>query len=109
MGRYSFLGIDPFYILQGTEDEPFAKLRALLEKYKITGSRNSLPFLGGAVGYLAYDSGFLLEKKLRKILPDDLRIPEYFFGFYNSALIFDHLKKIFYIFRQSGKGDKKYP
>src|SRR3989338_6888919 len=58
LGRFSFLGIDPFYILETKNQNPFGKLRQLLEKYKIPAANNSLPFLGGAVGYFAYDLGF---------------------------------------------------
>jgi len=97
LGRYSFLGIDPFYILETKNQDPFINLREMLQKYRISLPKNSPPFLGGAVGYLAYDLGFLLEKKLRRITKDDLGIPDCLFGFYNTVITIDNFKKIFYI------------
>jgi len=37
------------------------------------------PFLGGAVGYLSYDLGFVLEDKVGKAQKDDLNIPDVVF------------------------------
>ena len=96
-GRFSFLGADPFYILKTKGLAPFAKLREHLNKYKISSSP-SLPFLGGAVGYLSYDLGFLLEGKLKRKTSDDLWIPDCFFGFYNTVIAIDNLKKMLHVF-----------
>jgi len=97
LGRYSFLGIDPFCILSTKDELPFDQLREKLEKYKISLPGNLPPFCGGAVGYLAYDLGFLLEKKLKKQTSDNLGIPDCFFGFYNTVIIIDNLKKLLHI------------
>ena len=97
LGRFSFFGIDPFYILEAKNKNPFAKLRELLEEYKIPAANNSIPFLGGAVGYFAYDLGFFLEKSLARKSANDLEIPDCHFGFYNTVLIADNLKKLLYI------------
>ena len=83
LGRYSFLGIDPFYILQTKNQNPFDKLRWELEKYRIPAHKRGLPLLGGAVGYLGYDY--------------DLGIPDCHFAFYNTVIIIDNLKKMLYI------------
>jgi len=96
-GRYSFLGIDPFCILEAKNQNPFPRLRELTDKYKISVPGHFPPFFGGAVGYLAYDLGFLLEKKLKKKTKDDLVIPDCFFGFYNAVIIADNIKKILHI------------
>ena len=106
-GRYSFLGIEPFYVLEVRSQEPFTKLRQALSQYRISSRHCPLPFLGGAVGYLSYDLGFLLEKKLQKRISDDLKIPSCVFGFYNTAIIIDNLKKILYIFA-AGFPEKRY-
>jgi para-aminobenzoate synthetase component 1 len=107
LGRFSFFGTDPFYILETKNRNPFGKLRELLEQYKISAANKNLPFLGGAVGYLAYDVGFLLEKKLQRKTPDALGIPDCFFGFYNTVIITDNLKKTLYICAL-GFPEKKY-
>ncbi len=106
-GRYSFLGIEPFHTLQTKNAEPFNNLRQLLSQYKISVKKNSIPFLGGAVGFLSYDLGFLLEKKLIRKTRDDLAIPHCFFAFYNTAIIIDNLKKLLYVFAV-GFPEKRY-
>lgn len=97
-GRYTFIGIDPFYILEIKGQEPFERLRQLLRAYKITLPKIDIPFLGGAVGILSYDLGFQLENKLKRNTKDDLKIPDCFFGFYNSVIICDNIKRTLYIF-----------
>ena len=98
MGRYTFLGIDPFHILEIKNQEPFDRLRELLYAYKINLPKSKVPFLGGAVGFLSYDLGFQLENKLKRKTKDDLKIPDCFFGFYNSVIICDNIKRVLYIF-----------
>ena len=97
-GRYSFLGIDPFFTLKTKNEDPFEKIREALNKYRISGVRPKLPFLGGAVGYFAYDLGLILEKKIKSKTKLDLGIPDCFLGFYNSTVIIDHLKNLLYVF-----------
>ncbi len=82
-GRYSFLGIEPFLKVKTKGDEAFKEIRETFREYKIPASGNYPPFLGGAVGYLAYDFG--------------LGIPDCIFGFYNSVVIIDHWKKMLYL------------
>ncbi|MFH1440463.1 MAG: aminodeoxychorismate synthase component I [Candidatus Omnitrophota bacterium] len=103
-GRFSFLGIEPFSILEAKQKEPFDDLRDKLSLYKIPiGARHALPcidnipFFGGAVGYLAYDLGFALEKKIKSRVKPDLGIPDSYFAFYNTVVIIDHYKNLFYI------------
>lgn len=98
LGRYSFLGIDPFYILKLKGQNPFHRLRELSEKYRISPPRENLPFCAGAVGYLSYDAGFLLEEKLKRKNKDDLHIPDCYFGFYNTVIAIDNLKRALGIF-----------
>ena len=92
LGRYSFLGCDPFRVLSGAQNEVLPKLRRELNNFKIfkqgsdpLGSDPCLgsPFLGGALGYLAYP---------RSKNQDDLGLPEALFAFYNTILIIDHLE-----------------
>jgi len=106
-GRYSFFGRDPFYILKANNQLPFEKLRSLLNEYQLSGVKNAPPFLGGAVGFIGYDLGFLLEDRLCKYKEDTLGIPDSFFAFYNSAVIVDHLKGVLHIF-SVGFPEKKY-
>ncbi len=107
LGRYSFLGIDPFLILKVKGEDPFKALREYLKFWKMPSVGNGIPFWGGAVGYLAYDLGFILEGRVKKKYKPDLGIPDSFFGFYNTAIIFDHYKELFYIL-SLGYPEKKY-
>lgn len=97
LGRYSFLGIDPFFILKTKGQDSFGKIREILNRYTIRVSNNHIPFLGGAVGYLAYDLGLVLEKNISIRNKKDIGIPDCFFGFYNTIIIIDHLKQLLYI------------
>jgi len=111
LGRYSFMGSDPFLIMksrdreitlirpEGTEvvsGNPFDVLGELLREYKIEGNHSKLPFLGGAVGYLSYDLGHFIEK-LPSHAVDDLQFPECYFGFYDAMVAFDNLENRTYI------------
>ena len=105
IGRYSFLGADPFLtlsakgnliaqegrgIIKTERGCPLQTLDTLLQAYA-QPSDSSLPFGGGAIGYLGYEL-----KKHIEILPasttDDLGFPDLWFGFYEGALVFDHLE-----------------
>lgn len=97
LGRYSFLGIDPFLTLKASGPDPFKELRKILSRYKITLAQNTFPFFGGAVGYLAYDLGLSLEKKIKVRNKPGISIPDCFFNFYNNIVIIDHLKQALYI------------
>lgn len=99
LGRFSFLGTEPFYILRTRDEDPFKKLRAALSLYKIspTKAKNAFPFLGGAVGYLAYDLGLQRESKIKTRAKRGPGIPDCIFGFYNTIVAVDHLKKLLYI------------
>ena len=107
LGRYSFLGADPFYLLKADGRQALVKLQELLQRYKIPADSQAPPFLGGAVGFLSYDLGFSLEEKIKTRPKDGLGIPDCFFGFYNSVVIIDHLKNILYV-SCLGTPEKKY-
>jgi para-aminobenzoate synthetase component 1 len=49
-----------------------------------------VPFQGGAVGYLSYDLGRLIEH-IPSTTCDDLELPELCLGFYESGFCFDNL------------------
>jgi para-aminobenzoate synthetase component 1 len=107
LGGYSFLGMCPFLIMKsrGTtvrltyndgqsrcfNAHPFDVLRDLLDTYRCDDSLTEIPFSGGAVGYLSYDLGRLIEK-LPGTSDDDLELPECYLAFYDSIIVFDHLQ-----------------
>ena len=105
LGQYSFMGYDPFLVLSTRGNEgiltqgkaqaritgnPFDTLQRLLEIYRLDASPSTVPFTGGAVGYLSYDLCHFIER-LPATASDDLKLPECYFGFYDVILAFDHL------------------
>jgi len=111
LGRYSFIGSDPFLVLKsrgreiallhGDREEivignPFDVLGQMLEKYALGSSTAPIPFVGGAVGYLSYDLCHFIER-LPSTAIDDLKLPECYFAFYDAILAFDHLEGRVYI------------
>ncbi|MBT3363553.1 MAG: aminodeoxychorismate synthase component I [Chloroflexi bacterium] len=111
LGRYSFMGSDPFIILRsrGSDIElirgeqveslkgnSFDVLGELLAKYKIEIDVLPVPFAGGAVGYLAYDLCHFIER-LPSTAVNDLDLPECYMGFYDAAVAYDHQENKVYI------------
>jgi len=96
LGRFSFLGCEPFFIFKTKKEKPFNKLSQLLNQYRLSPIAGLPNFIGGAVGYFSYDLGSLLER-VNSTAEDDLGLPECFFGFYDVVIIIDHLIKKLYI------------
>ncbi len=105
LGRYSFVLVDPFLVLrargrgltvisaEGVTNlcgDPFEALRGLLRQYRLPRAGTPFPFLGGAVGYFAYDLGRHIEA-LPVRARDDLALPEMYLGFYDVVVAVDHL------------------
>jgi len=106
LGRYSFLGSEPFLVMNSRGSEitlirgrehkvqhgnPFDTLGKLLEIYKLDHCPAPVPFLGGAIGYLSYDLCHFIER-LPSTAIDDLKLPESYFAFYDTIVAFDHLE-----------------
>ncbi len=111
LGRYSFMGSDPFLVMRSRGREvsllspdgekvvfgnPFDLLGELLQEYRLDGNPTTLPFVGGAVGYLSYDLGHFIER-LPSTAVDDLQLPECYLAFYDAVVVFDHLEGRAYI------------
>jgi para-aminobenzoate synthetase component 1 len=111
LGRYSFIGTDPFLIMTSSGNEinlveheshkieqgnPFNVLGRFLETYKLDAQQAPVPFLGGAIGYLSYDLCHFIER-LPLSTEDDLNFPESYFAFYDTIIAFDNLENKAYI------------
>ena len=111
LGRYSFIGSDPFLVLstwgsesiltRGTEKSslsgnPFDILNYFLEVYRLDPCSSPVPFVGGAVGYFSYNLCHFIER-LPSTAVDDLKLPECYFGFYDLILAFDNLQGKAYV------------
>jgi anthranilate synthase component 1 len=106
MGRYSFLGKDPFLVLRArggrttleraghrsTMDTPFAEtLRALMSAYRAPQVPGLPRFTGGAVGYLGYDAAAAFEPALARPLGDG-DDDDAAFMIFDTILAFDHVR-----------------
>ena len=111
LGRYSFMGSDPFLVLKSRGDEiclsytdreeqrrgnPFDVVAELFQQYSMEKADDPLPFTGGAVGYFSYDLCHFVET-LPTTAEDDLLLPESYLAFYDCLLAFDHLENKVYI------------
>ncbi len=111
LGRYSFLGTDPFLVFRSREyfleligrqgrklvtGHPLAKLKEVLNAYKLALGDFPFPFCGGAVGYFSYDLGRMLER-LPARAADDLFLPDLCLGFFDVGILIDQVSKEVYI------------
>ncbi len=106
LARYSFIGWDPFLVVRGKGDSVsierqgeishestrgFDKLREISAGFAPVQIPDLPPFLGGGVGYFAYDLIRQFEK-LPSIAEDDLKMDDYQVMYFSTLLAFDHLR-----------------
>ncbi|MCD6336276.1 MAG: aminodeoxychorismate synthase component I [Candidatus Latescibacteria bacterium] len=107
LGRYSFMGSDPFLIFrsEGTRIElmhrglrwrgvgdPFRALSELFGRLRAAPIEAAVPFTGGAVGYFGYDLCHFVET-LPAAAVDDAGVPDCYLAFYDKVVAFDHLRR----------------
>jgi len=113
LAQYSFIGFDPHLIIQikngevtvrdektGEETRDKVPADPLHVLKKILGdlavSYKGFRFVGGAVGYVSYDTVRYWER-LPKITVDDLNFPDVEMGIFDDGILFDHEKdQVFY-------------
>ena len=109
VGRYSFLSADPFLRFTATRDQlelvdatgrhtrqatnPLQDLRQLISQYQVAPVANLPPFVGGAVGYLGYDT-IRYAEHLPDAPPDDRQLPDISLGFYDQMVVLDNAQKV---------------
>ncbi len=113
LGRYSFIGTDPYLTVQTSRTEglvrheqgtskitlgtpphgpdPLHLVQSLLAQRKVAKVPKLPAFFGGAVGYLAYDAVRFFEK-LPQCPSNELNLPDSTFLFSDTLAIFDHVK-----------------
>ncbi len=131
VGRYSFLGTQPRVVLRlhdhaltatyadGTVttehfDDPLTALGRYLAAYRPVALPGvELPkFLGGAVGYLGYESVRYFEPTVPRAATDPLGLPDAVFMLTDTVLIFDHFRRkllaVTYVPTDTGDLDAAY-
>jgi anthranilate synthase component 1 len=121
IGRYSFLGADPFLQIDAfgnrivvtrpegieTRDvaDPLQELEDLLAGYRAVHLPGLPRFCGGAVGYAGYDV-IRYTEHLPNAPHDDRGLPDLSFAFYDRMVIFDQINKtILVVAHARTKGD----
>jgi anthranilate synthase component I len=108
IGRYSFLGAQPFatFIANGKRvriesaaapeefdsPNPMEELSRRIKAYRALHIPGLPRFIGGAVGFAAYDAVRYYEPLPNPPL-DDRGLPDLCFGFYDQMVVFDHVAK----------------
>ncbi len=107
IGRYSFLGVDPFLLFtasrgksvavdrrsgasESREGDPIGHLRELVSRFRGIHLGGLPRFSGGAVGYLGYDTVRWVEN-IPDTGRDDLGIDDAVFLFFDTILVFDNV------------------
>ena len=113
VGRYSFVGSNPFLALTArgnsvtieTRDgetrsipntDPLRELQSLLNDCPGVALPGLPGFLGGAVGFAGYDV-IRYTENLPNIPEDDRELPDLAFAFYDSMVVFDHIRKVIFV------------
>lgn len=108
LGQWSFFGANPFLVFEGKDGRYFERrtsntgehrtsniegdgleaLRRLMTNYAVENP-STIPFVGGAVGFIAYDYGRQIEK-IPVLAEDDRNLPDIYFGFYDGIAALNH-------------------
>ena len=110
IARYSFLGSEPFMVLRSKGrrvtisengesrqialkdgQDPLHVLKSQLTRFKWVADPDLPRFVGGAVGYIGYDTVRFFEE-LPDRSEDDLNMDDLVFAFTDTLLMFDHVR-----------------
>jgi anthranilate synthase component 1 len=119
VGRFSFLGTEPFLRFEARGHEvkiadtanppgsrryqsadPFRELEELVDRYRSVNVSGLPRFTGGAVGYAAYDAVRYTEH-LPNVPRDDRGLPDLSFSFFDRMVLFDHIRKTVLVVAQA--------
>lgn len=111
LAEYSFIGFEPDTIvtvkdgrlasrsLDGSKEsakttDPLQHMRELLASSGVAqlAKRSPFRFIGGAVGYISYDSVRYWERLPEKA-EDDLSMPDMEFAIHKDGIVFDHINR----------------
>ena len=96
--RYSFIGTEPYRVLKtgpGTdagEVDPLLPVEQELSAYRPVSVSGLPRFLGGAIGYLSYETFRYHEPRVTAPEGDPIGVPESVLMFTGTVVVFDHLR-----------------
>ena len=115
LARYSFIGTAPYRVLRTGPDEdagsvdPLTAIESELSRFRPVPVPGLPRFLGGAVGFIAYDAVRHFEPRLPEAnASDPMGLPESMFLFSDTLLAFDHVRhtiKVISHVHVDGEGD----
>ena len=117
LGRYSFIGTNPYKVITSGPNEPAGEIDPLIPVEEEMSRHQLVPvdglpgFHGGAVGYIAYDAIRYFEPRVQAAPVDPQAVPESVFMFSDTILVFDHLRhdiKVVSHARLDGDIDRAY-
>ena len=117
LGRYSFIGTDPYRVVKTGKEEALGEIDPLrpvqeeMDGYRLIPVEGLPRFHGGGVGYLAYDCIRYFEPRVPPMPADPQGLPESVFMFEDTLLVFDHLRhdiKVVSHVRLDGDIDEAY-
>jgi anthranilate synthase component 1 len=94
VGRYSFIGVRPRSVLRwslGDDGDPYALAADCVARFSQAPAEDAPPFMGGAVGFFAYDLVRTVEP-LAAPNPDPLGLPDMALMLTDVLVVFDHLR-----------------
>ena len=98
IGRYSFIGTEPYDVFSTGADQPSGPVDPLtlvqreMDSFQLIPVDGLPPFHGGGVGYVAYDAVHYFEPRVPMPESDPQGLPESVFMFTDTLLVFDHLR-----------------
>lgn len=105
-GKFSMIGLNPFYILKEKDGKTFANDEVIDRSFEdalsdfllLHKEENDtfLPLISGGIGYFSYDYGCKFEN-IPISNPKEVDMPEALFCFYDNFMIFDLENSVCYI------------
>lgn len=120
-GRYSIIGLTPFAILKGKDEQLTVETKAGVETYKgdllplmrewlrryeVETLYEDVPFKGGAIGFFSYDLVRQYEE-LPKVAADDLNTYDLYFYLFDDLFVIDHEKELLYLYTHYVAGEEE--
>ena len=120
-GRFSIIGLTPFAILKGKdqqltveteagvtsyEGDLLTNMREWLRPYDMGEQNEDVPFTGGAIGFFSYDLVRQFEK-LPKVAADDLNTYDLYFYVFDDLFIVDHKEQTLHLFTHYIDGEEE--